>query len=269
MNELIDSHFKVDVIAATPSPQTACYIDAHTCYSEDNAFEECTANRTDLIYWHDPFKPENFLSEKEAGQRVIRNCLKYKHFGVIESPSIHFHVGGFPHSVLGQARTHRVGITFNVQSGRYTGQRVVKLAKEISRPNNSADLQALAESIFYLRPVGAYTDRFAKSYEYTEVRRQEHLHIIYKAAEQYASDLEDGLSEEHARSLLPFELRQNFTVAFNIRSLFHFLDMRTPKDAQLEIRKLCDMIWPYVEEWVPDFAEYYYNTRWSKNQLAP
>ncbi|MFP3422992.1 FAD-dependent thymidylate synthase, partial [Bacillus sp. SIMBA_161] len=48
-----------------------------------------------------------------------------------------------------------------------------------------------------------------------------------------------GQSEEHARRLLYWDVvRQPFVFSGNARSLMHILDLRSKKDAQLEIRAL-------------------------------
>lgn len=266
-----DSYFKVNVYAQTHNPQLCCYLDMHQDYSEGYAFDEffgdyffdCdtkleVASNND--FWLDPFKTNAQLPEKEAGERVIRHCLKQRHWGILEGPTISFAIGGYPHSLQNQARTHRVGVTFNVQSFRYTGQRILDVAQGKKSP----------QEVFYFRPIGDYTNRQGKKYTKTV----DQIDFLYGKALSAAKDYQImtqlwGYSEEDARSILPFDVRQNWTVTFNIRSLFHFLDMRTPADAQLEIRDLCHRMWPYVVDWVPEFAEFYYNKRWSKNQLAP
>jgi thymidylate synthase (FAD) len=135
-------------------------------------------------------------------------------------------------------------------------------------PNSDLKLEDV-EKVFYVRPEGFYTDRKGCKYEYTSQEREEDLWYCYKASLRCADKINRGFSEEHTRGLLPFDIRQHFTVTFNIRSLFHFLDMRSPKDAQLEIRWLCDLMWPHVKIWIPEIAGYYEKTRWGKNKLAP
>lgn len=272
---MIDQFLKVDLISKTPNPQKAAYADAHQCYSENYVVDEFFGEITkgDPIFgqfpylidyeeqeWIDPFNPDFTLTEKEAGERVIKHCLKHKHFGVIESPSIHFAIGGFPHTVLQQARTHRIGISFNVQSGRYTSKRILDVVEGTRT----------IEEVFYTRPTGYYNDRKGVKYEYTEEARKDDLIDFYVCALKYADKIAKGYSEEHARDIcIPYAIRQHFTVSFNIRSLFHFLDMRTPLDAQLEIRQMCDLMWPHVELWIPELAAFYYAKRWAKNQLSP
>jgi thymidylate synthase (FAD) len=65
--------------------------------------------------------------------------------------------------MMQQVRTHRVGVSFDVQSFRYTGQRIV----------NVAEGKQDVEEVFYLRPVGNYTNRQGKRYFYSEEQRAE------------------------------------------------------------------------------------------------
>lgn len=270
---LIDPYLRVDLISSSPNPQKVAYADAHQCYSEEYVADEffgskdSTPNITwtrspENEEWHDPFSSDGgtALTEKEAGERLIKHCLKHRHWGVTESPQITFNVGYFPHTVMQQARTHRIGVTFNVQSGRYTSKRIMDVVE------GKRDVQ----EVFYTRPVGEYDDRKGTKYTYSERQRNEDLADFYNACVKYKALIELGFSEEHAREIcIPYAIRQHFTCSFNIRSLFHFLDMRTPLDAQLEIRILCDLMWPHVEAWIPELAEFYYDKRWSRNQLAP
>jgi thymidylate synthase (FAD) len=144
-------------------------------------------------------------------------------------------------------------------SYRYTSGKVLAVAE------GKGDI----EDAFYLRPVGYYSDRQGKKYYYSPEQRQQDLNWCLEAAKRYKIDLENGMSEEHARGKVPFDYRQHFVVSFTLRALLHFLDLRFKKDAQLEIQKLCDLMWPHVEEWVPDIAKWYQNTRLGKARLAP
>jgi thymidylate synthase (FAD) len=126
------------------------------------------------------------------------------------------------------------------------------------------------EEVFYLRPVGTYTNRQGKKkYEYTEELRESHLHRITAAAYYYKEDIEFGLSEEHARGLIPFDVRQHWVLSANVRSLMHLLDLRWKGDAQLECQQLCDLIWPHFKSWVPAIADWYESNRAKKARLAP
>lgn len=236
---------RVEVISKTPNPQQTVYAAAHTDYAEDFVWDS----------------REQWPSEEKCGEIIIKRLLKggRGHFGSLEHPQIVFNVGWFPHSTMQQMRTHRTGVSFDVQSGRYTGQRILNATKGLLD----------VEEVFYLRPVGQYTDRQGKKYRYTEEMRAEDIAWCQAACERYATRIEQGFSEEHARGLIPFDVRQHWVMSANARSLMHLLDLRWKADAQLEAQQLCELLWPHFEEWVPAVAGWYKETRAKKARLSP
>jgi thymidylate synthase (FAD) len=144
-------------------------------------------------------------------------------------------------------------------SYRYTSQQVIDVIEA------GKDI----EEVFYLRPIGNYSDRQGKKYYYSPEQRQKDLEWCLEAAKRYKDDIDRGMSEEHARGKVPFDYRQHFVVSFNMRSLLHFLDLRYKKDAQLEIQKLCELMFPHLEEWTPAIAAWYKSTRLGKARLSP
>ena len=237
--------FRVDLISATPNPQQCVYAAMHQDYSEDFVAGD----------------RENWPDETRAGEICIKRLVAGDrgHFGPFEHALIMLNVGWFPHSVMQQARTHRVGVSFDVQSMRYTGERICRAA------DGALDL----EEVFYLRPVGDYRARVGNKYTYTEEQRSIDLEHCQRSAERYRDLLRSGFSEEHARGILPFDYRQHFIASFSLRAFLHFMDLRAKQDAQLEIRKLCDLMWPHMVEWAPEFAAWYEKTRLHKARLAP
>ena len=149
--------------------------------------------------------------------------------------------------------------SFDVQSYRFCSGKVIAVA------DGKTDI----ETAFYLRPVGEYSDRKGKKYYYSAEQREKDLYWCLEAAKKYKLDMELGMSEEHARGKIPFDYRQHFVVSFNCRSLLHFLDLRFKKNAQLEIQKLCELMWPHFQDWVPNIAEWYEKNRLKKGKLAP
>lgn len=240
----MDSRFRVEVISKTFNPQAVVYGALHQDYSEEFVF--------DAFY--------QWPSEEKCGELIVKRLLAGErgHFGPIEHVSIVFNCGFFPHSVMQQMRTHRLA-SFDVQSNRYTGQRIVMAAQDLK------DI----EDVFYLRPVGHYSDRDGKRYEYTEEMRIKDVRWCLEAARKYKELIDQGVSEEHARGIIPFDVRQHFVVSFNARSLMHVLDLRSKADAQLECRQLCDLIMPHFHEWMPQLAEWYEKSRLGKARLAP
>jgi thymidylate synthase (FAD) len=237
--------FRVEVLAKTFNPQQVIYAAMHQDYTEAFVYDD----------------RDRFPSEEKCGEIIVKRLLAGDrgHFGCIEHPQIVFNCGYFPHSVMQQARTHRTGVSFDVQSYRYTGMQVIDVV------DGKKDI----EDVFYLRPVGNYSDRTGKKYYYSPEQRLDDLQWCLEAAKRYKADFEAGMSEEHARGKVPFDYRQHFVVSFNLRSLLHFLDLRYKKDAQLEIQKLCEMMFPHLEEWTPAIAAWYKSTRLGKARLSP
>ena len=237
--------FRVEVIKATPNPQQVMWLAMHQDYSED-------------LVWD---KRDRAPDETKAGEKVIKHLLSGErgHYGPLEHPQITFNVGFFPHSMMQQIRTHRVGISFDVQSFRYTGKRLLDVAE------GKRD----AEDVFYLRPVGEYTNRQGKRYFYTEEQRQADLEWCIEATKRYQQRIGEGLAEEHARGIIPFDTRQHFVMSCNARSLMHLLDLRWKKDAQLEAQKFSELLFIHFQEWTPQLAQWYLENRAKKARLSP
>ena len=242
---MIDPKFRVEVISKTPNPQQTIYAAMHQDYAEGFVWNE----------------RQDCPSEEKCGNLVIRNLLKggRGHYGPLEHPQIILNCGWLPHSTMQQIRTHRVGVSFDVQSFRYTGSRILDVV--------SGDRDV--EEVFYLRPEGDYSDRQGKKYTYTHEDRQSDIAWCVQACWRYHERINKACSEEHARGLIPFDVRQHWVMSANVRSLMHLLDLRAKTNAQLEAQQLCDLIWPHFESWVPEIAAWYRENRWKKARLAP
>jgi thymidylate synthase (FAD) len=237
--------FRIDVITATPNPQQLVWAAMHQDYSEQYVWDS----------------RDRFPDEQRAGELIVKYLLvgDRGHYGPLEHPQITFNVGYFPHSMMQQVRTHRVGVSFDVQSFRYTGSRII----------NVAECKQHVEEVFYLRPVGNYTNRQGKRYFYSEEQRSEDVAWCFEACKRYKQRIEEGLSEEHARGLIPFDARQHFVLSCNLRSLMHLLDLRWKKDAQLEAQKFCELLYEHFEQWSPAVAQWYVENRAKKAKLSP
>jgi thymidylate synthase (FAD) len=223
-------------------------------------FEVCQKGRTRGEEKLIPYSGKVYCATVSTGALLVRKDKKPVVCGnCLEHPAITLNCGWFPHSVMQQARTHRVGVSFDVQSGRYTSKRFVDCAE------GKRDV----EEVFYLRPVGRYNDRQGKKYEYTAEQRLADLDRCLDAAKHYALRLSEGMAEEQARGLIPFDFRQHFVVSYNLRSVLHFMDLRSKLDAQEEIRDLCDLMWPHVQTWAPEIASWYALNRMGRARLAP
>ena len=236
----------------------SCYR-LHISHLDSRRFEP-TKNRTrDAIQEWVDYQGMVYCVSVSTKAVVVKRNDKVFVSGNCEHPQITFNVGFFPHSMMQQIRTHRVGISFDCQSFRYTGKRILDVAE------GKRD----AEEVFYLRPVGEYTNRQGKRYFYSEEQRQADLEWCIEATKRYQQRITEGLAEEHARGIIPFDTRQHFVMSCNARSLMHLLDLRWKKDAQLEAQKFSELLFGHFQAWTPQLAEWYLETRAKKAKLSP
>lgn len=264
----MDNRFEVQVLNCTPDPERVMYLAMHQDYSSEYVQAD------DII-------PGNY------GEIVVKRLLSggKGHYGCLEHPQITFGVGRFPHAVMQQARTHRVGISFDCQSFRYTGKQISELADELLDMEADGEKSPWGEMwalpgrwetalsrLFYI-PECVYTGKIKTRTGIKELDRVKALELILwqyrNQAIAYKALTECGLPYEDARNIIGYGIRQHFVVSFNARSLMHFLDLRAKADAQLEIRQLCELILPHFQAWCPHVAQWYFDNRWAKAQLSP
>lgn len=181
---------------------------------------------------------------------VSGNCLEHPQLSLLLRAD---------HNTIMQLRTHRVGVSFDVQSMRYTGERMAKLY----------DGELQIEDVFYIRPPGTYRDRQGDPYEWTADDAEDFGILAFGAAADYARMRQIGVSEEHARFALPTCYYQNAMVSGSLRFWLHLLDVRSKADAQDEVRVLMDMVAKEVRAWVPEIFDWYASHRLGKALLAP
>lgn len=239
----LDKHLEVVMLQCYPIPEQVIYQAAKNDYSEI------------------PIQYQKIPSSSKCGEWVVEELLANDrgHYGPLEHPGITFSVSGYVHNVIVQARTHRVGVTFDVQSQRYTGRRVLKVASGELNP----------QDVFYVRPPGFYTNRKGKKYDWTEEDYNDELNWIVEGCKRYAFKYEKGMCEEHIRDYLAQAIRQNFVVSFNLRSVLHLMDLRSKMDAQLEIQALCEQLAPHLERWAPNVWGHYAEKRLHRAKLSP
>lgn len=238
-----DPYFRVEVDpnGTSKDPAAGIWHGQHTCVSESFSLDDPL-----------PSDPEG---------AILRNNLKSKHsphFSVLRFGYLVLHCGGFPHSVMTQLTRHQDSAHL-VQSGRYTGQRFVKVA----------DGELPIEAAFYFRPLSQYQDRKGHRYEYREKDYLVDRRRSLESAQLYAERLKAGWAEEHARDQLTYNYRQNFAIAGDIQAVLHWLDQRSKADSQLEIQSLAAMAFGCLYRTMPQLAEWYVENRYGKANYAP
>ncbi|BAZ54235.1 thymidylate synthase (plasmid) [Nostoc sp. NIES-4103] len=240
------------------------YADESLAYNFDNLVTLCKEcheyihqnnQEAEFARFYNPIlDTENWQPKpKPTGRKLGAHPVKVKSVEYLgQQMTYDLEVEGFWHNFVAN------GIVVH-NSFRYTGNQFIDVVE------GKKDI----EEVFYLRPVGYYTDRQGKKYYYSPEQRAADLQWCLEAAKRYQADFEGGMSEEHARGKVPFDYRQHFVVSFNLRSFLHFCDLRNKKDAQLEIQKLCELMWPHFADWAPAIAQWYEKQRLGKARLAP
>jgi thymidylate synthase (FAD) len=240
----LNQDYGMSVIATdyTLEPGKATYKKMHQCYS-------------DL-----PILDTTMTDEKAESVCVERLLNGNRgHFSPYEAASITMVCAYLPHSALQQLLRSRIGVSPAVQSFRYTSNQII----------NAATGVIPLEQLIYLRPTGEYHDREAGVYSYTDKTRAEDLAVVDFMVEHVAKRIAEGMPEEQARGMLPFDYRQHASITFNARSLMGFFDRRGKKDAQLEVQILSGLFFSVFSEWMPQTAEWYKKHRLGKAILAP
>jgi thymidylate synthase (FAD) len=235
----------LDTFGSSPSPQRAIWEKQHFCVSEDH---RSLQNRPD---------------ENRSGEIILDKELKGNrgHWSVLDQAFVSFNCYGFPHSVMVQIRTHAAsGLKVLAQSGRYTGNRFLKVVK------GELDL----EDVFYFSPTGSYHDRQGNKILYTEELRNLDKQTALNQCEIYASKVAKGFPFELAReSSLPYNFIQEFGVAGTLREIFHILDVRSKRDAEYTCQEFSRLLMVRLLEYCPELADWYLKNRYGKAITSP
>lgn len=157
----------------------------------------------------------------DISHKRVKNCYKLGHLSVFEHASSTVRIEGISRACSHQLVRHRLA-SFCQESQRYC----------------KYDFEG---SDWYVMPPD--TEGLYGCYEES----------MRCAADDYRRALGEGVKPEDARYLLPEATKTNLVMTMNCRELFHFLDMRTDKAAQWEIRdmanKLKDKLQAYDSQW--------------------
>lgn len=265
----MDKRFVVSTWNATSEPQQTVWRAMHQCYNQG-------------------FNPDNTLidewSEEEYGNKIVKHLLAGDrgHYGCLEHPSITFEVGFFPHTVIQQLRTHRVGVTFDVQSFRYTGKQIVEVGEELLNRfggtpdsgqiiDNFDEVYNILDLLFYItKEITSDRGHWKGTENDLWLLNLQELNTFSQAVDGYYHLVEErDIPYQVARNIIPYAIRQHFSFSVNARSLMHILDLRAKANAQYEIRCLCDLLMVEFEKWMPQVASWYNEKRWQKARLAP
>lgn len=158
---------------------------------------------------------------REKMSELVQKCIRSGHTSVLEHASFTFAISGVSRSLTHQLVRHRVA-SYSQQSQRY-----VKFDDiEYVCPPSLRDETSAARAIF--------------------------LYSLGRASDAYQAMIAAGVPAEDARFVLPNATATNIVMTMNCRELIHFIEERSCRKAQWEIRCLAMRIHVLVREILPD-----------------
>lgn len=203
---------KVELLAYTPDADKIVAAAAKLCYAKSDI--------TNLMEGLTPEKTESFL-------KILSDL---GHESPVEHASFTFGIEGVSRALLAQITRHRIA-SFSVQSQRY----VSKLDFEyITPPEIEAIPEAKAEFVKAMEEDAEHYEKLRALL--TEKHKAEF--IASGMDEKAATKAAEKMANEDARFVLPNACDTKIIMTMNVRSLFHFFELRCCNRAQWEIREL-------------------------------
>ncbi|MET7641772.1 FAD-dependent thymidylate synthase [Streptomyces sp. NPDC005438] len=187
---------------------------------------------------------DELSKDPERSKGLINFLMRDRHGSPFEHNSMTFLVSA-PLFVFREFHRHRVGWSYNEESGRYRQLRPVFYVPDASRklvqqgrPGKYEFVEGTASQQELV--AGAMEDSYQQSYE------------------AYQRMLEAGVAREVARAVLPVGLYSSMYATCNARSLMHFLGLRTqhemasvPSFPQREIEMVAEKLEAHWAQLMP------------------
>jgi thymidylate synthase (FAD) len=156
---------------------------------------------------------EEIGKDPERSKGLINYLMRDRHGSPFEHNSMTFFVSA-PIFVFREFMRHRVGFSYNEESGRYRELQPVFYVPGWDR------------KLVQVGKPGAYTFEQGSPQQYLYMKNS--METAYKQAyATYQEMLAAGIAREVARAALPVGLFSSMYVTCNARSLMHFLGLRT------------------------------------------
>lgn len=160
-----------------------------------------------------PKAAEAHKRNPERSKGLINYLMRDRHGSPFEHNSMTFFIEA-PIFVFREFMRHRVGWSYNEESGRYRELRPVFY---IPGPDRK---------LVQVGKAGAYTFEEGTPDQYDRVQHSMKM-AYHQAYHQYQDMLAAGVAREVARAVLPVGLYSSMYATCNARSLMHFLGLRT------------------------------------------
>ena len=175
--------------------------------------EELIASSARICYASEP-KTEG------ANSKLVKNLRNWGHLSTFEHAYATFLIEGVSRACTHQLVRHRLA-SYSQQSQRYVNE----------------------EGFDYVVPHTVEKDAEAKK-KYDDA--------VESARKAYKDLIDSGVPKEDARFLLPNAASTKIVVSMNFRELRHFIQIRSAKGAQWEIRELANEILMILKEKAPN-----------------
>lgn len=183
------------------------------------------------------------LTDKDRG--LINFLMKGRHGTPFEHNSFTFFVSA-PIFVFREFQRHRIGISYNEESGRYR-----QLEPVFYLPDEKRNLVQEGKPGHY-----EFVPGTSRQYETTRDGIVETSLVAYS---HYESMIDAGVAREVARSVLPVNIYSSMYVTMNARSIMSFLSLRTKREGsafpsypQREIEMVADQIEAIWKQHMPE-----------------
>ena len=165
-------------------------------------------------------KSKQIFDEKD--ERLIKYLLDNKHLAPFRHPQLQFRIT-CPIYVERQLFKHQIGLSANSISGRYVDFSDSYTEIKKFRKQSSLSKQGSAEDL---------------SEEINEKCLAAQEEIIKNAKITYQFLINNGVSKEQARTILPLSLNTTFIWTGSLLAFKHLFDLRLKPDTQLETREV-------------------------------
>jgi thymidylate synthase (FAD) len=173
-------------------------------------------------------------SNHDTGEKLLRYCLRKKHWSVFEQVSISMEIKA-PRDISRQILRHQ-SFRFQEFSQRYaepSGDISLREARLQDPKNRQASIECTDEGL----------------QESWEVYQED---VLKAAAEAYLWAIQNGIAKECARVVLPEGLTQSVLIMTgSVRSWIHYCEVRRSEETQKEHRKIADLCWEQLRQVCP------------------
>jgi thymidylate synthase (FAD) len=165
----------------------------------------------------------------EKDQKLINYLVKHGHTSPFRHPQLQFRIT-CPIYVERQLFKHQVGLSANSISGRYVDFSDSYTTIKEWRKQSTSSKQG-SEGVVDNQTICS------------EIEER----IIHECSRAYELLIEQGVSKEQARTILPLNLNTSFIWTGSMLSFIHLFNLRLKPDAQQETREVAQMMLSHIK----------------------